>query len=410
MTAPLCRFCAAPLTQSFIDLGATPLANSYLSAADLEKPEARFPLHARVCTKCFLVQVDNAVPPDHIFSDYAYFSSYSAGWVEHARLYAEAMIRRYNLGPQSQVVEIASNDGYLLQHFAARGIPVLGVEPAANVAEVAVKKGIPTEVAFFGTASATRLKQQGHAADLMAANNVLAHVPDPNDFVAGFAILLKPTGVMNVEFPHLLRLMEQVQFDTIYHEHYSYLSLLYVEQLFARHGLAVHDVEELTTHGGSLRLHAAPIAAQRTPGPGLAKVRADEARAGLDRASTYAGFQPRVEAIRAALLAFLRQAKAAGKTVAAYGAAAKGNTLLNFCGIGPDLIAYVVDRSTAKQGRYLPGSHIPVFAPERLAATRPDYVLILPWNLQAEIMHEMAHIRDWGGRFVVAIPAVKTLD
>lgn len=402
-----CRSCGAPLQRTFIDLGGTPLANSYVRPEDADRPDAVYPLHARVCDSCFLVQVDDVVPPEEIFSEYAYFSSYAASWVEHARRYAEGMIARFGLSPSSKVLEIASNDGYLLQHFLPPGIPVLGIEPAANVAEAARARGVATEVAFFGRATAERLRAGGHAADLMAANNVLAHVPDINDFVAGVPILLAPQGVWTIEFPHLLNLMEQVQFDTIYHEHYSYLSLLAVERLFDRHGLRVFDVEELPTHGGSLRIFACHRGAAHREGEGLGRVRAREAAAGLDRPSTYDGFDPKVRAIKAGLLDFLHGAKAAGKTVAAYGAAAKGNTMLNYCGIDGDLIAYVVDRNPVKQGRLLPGSRLPIHGPERIAATRPDYVLILPWNLRTEISREMADIRSWGGRFVVAVPRLE---
>lgn len=408
---PTCNFCGAELTDTFVDLGEMALANSYLAEADLAKPEPRYPLHARVCRSCLLVQVDLVVPAEEIFSDYAYFSSYSESWVAHARAYAQMTARRFGLGPESLVAEVASNDGYLLKHFLAAGIPVLGIEPAANVAKVAEGNGVRTAVAFFGRETAARLKADGFAADLMAANNVLAHVPDLNDFVGGFPVLLKPDGVLTFEFPHLLNLMNEVQFDTIYHEHFSYLSLLAVEKILGAHGMRVFDVEELPTHGGSLRVFAChEDSAIHVACPGLAAVRAKEKDAALDRIETYAGFEAKVLAVREALLDFLRTTRAGGKTVAAYGAAAKGNTLLNYCGVGADLIPIVVDRSTAKQGRYLPGSHIPIFAPEKIAGEKPDYVLILPWNLRAEIMSEMAHVKDWGGRFVTAIPTLRILD
>lgn len=408
---PRCNFCGASLTDTFVDLGAMALANSYRSEADLAKPEPAYPLHARICRSCFLVQVDSVVPAEEIFSDYAYFSSYSESWVAHARAYAQSTAGRFNLGPESLVAEVASNDGYLLKHFVDAGIPVLGIEPAANVAQVAQENGVRTEVAFFNRDTAERLKAQGLAADLMAANNVLAHVPDLNDFVGGFPVLLKPEGVLTFEFPHLLNLIGEVQFDTIYHEHYSYLSLLVVEKILGAHGMWVFDVEELPTHGGSLRVYAChkDCAAHRE-GPGLATVRAKEKDAALDRLDTYAGFEPRVMAVREALLEFLRTAKAEGKTVAAYGAAAKGNTLLNYCGIDSDLVPFVVDRSAAKQGRYLPGSRIPIFGPEKIAEEKPDYVLILPWNLRDEIMAEMRHVASWGGKFVTAIPELRILD
>ena len=408
--APRCHFCAAPLTLSLVDLGVTPLANSYLAPEHLARPEPQFPLHARVCNSCRLVQVEAAATPEDIFGHYAYFSSYSTSWVEHARRFTEMARERWGLGPASKVVEVASNDGYLLRHFVAAGIPVLGVEPAANVAESARAVGVATEVAFFGLETAKRLKEAGHAADLLAGNNVFAHVPDINDFVAGLACLLKPEGVISLEFPHLLKMMTEIQFDTIYHEHFSYLSLLTTERILAAHGLRVFDVAELPTHGGSLRIMACHAGCSRhAEGPGLAKVRADEAAASLDRDEGYQGFAPKVEAVRTGLLAFLRQAKAEGKTVAAYGAAAKGNTLLNYCGVGADLISCVVDRNPHKQGCFMPGSRIPIHDPAKLAELRPDYVLILPWNLKDEITQQMAEIRGWGGRFVIAIPALTIL-
>lgn len=410
-TAPKCRFCGAALEHTFVDLGATPLANSYLAAADLRSPETRYPLHARVCHQCFLVQVESVVPPEEIFSDYAYFSSYSKSWVEHARRFAEASITRFGLAADSRVVEVASNDGYLLRHFVAAGIPVLGIEPAANVAEVAIAAGVPTEVRFFGTTTAGDLRDRGFAADLLIGNNVLAHVPDLNDFVAGLAILIKPRGVISMEFPHLLQLMDRVQFDTIYHEHFSYFSFLTVERVFDHSGLAIFDVEQLSTHGGSLRIYACrkDTHAYMTT-PAVADLRSVERSAGLDTLQAYSGFAQRVESVKAGLLDFLQNAKATGNTVVAYGAAAKGNTLLNTCGIDGALIEYVVDRSPHKQGYYLPGSHLRILAPERIFESRPAFVLILPWNLQREIMASMAGIREWGGCFVVPIPNLKVLE
>ena len=406
-----CRFCGHAPLESFLDLGSTPLANSYLDAAALQRPEPCYPLHAWLCPECLLVQVPAVVPAEAIFADYAYFSSYAASWVEHAARYAAMARLRFSLGPRSEVVEIASNDGYLLRHFVAAGVPVLGVDPAANVAAAAIEAGVPTEIAFFGCATAERLRQAGHAADLLVANNVLAHVPDLNDFVAGLARMLKPAGVLTVEFPHLFQLMREVQFDTIYHEHFSYFSLLAAEKIFAAHGLCLFDVDQLPTHGGSLRLYAQRAdAPRRREGEGLRRVRALEAAAALHDAASYRGFQPKVTAIKDALLAFLRQAKREGKAVAAYGAAAKGNTLLNFCGIGTGLIAYAVDLNPHKQGRFLPGSHIPIVAPGRIGETRPAYILILPWNLEAEIRRQMADVARWGGRFVTAIPAVRVLE
>jgi len=410
MAMPHCRFCNAPLRLSLVDLGAMPLANSYLTAEQLAAPERRYPLHARVCQACRLVQVDVAVPPQEIFSDYAYFSSVAASWVEHARRFAAMARARWNLGKGSKVVEVASNDGYLLRHFVDVGVPVLGVEPAANVAAVAAGNGIPTEIAFFGRETAQRLRAAGHEADLIVGNNVLAHVPDINDFVAGLALLLKPAGVVSLEFPHLLNLLAGVQFDTIYHEHFSYLSLLTVERILAAHGLKVFDVEELPTHGGSLRVLACrKEAAAYSPGAGLTKVRGDEHAAQLDDDVVYRGFAPKVAATRDTLLAFLRRAHGEGKTVAAYGAAAKGNTLLNYCGIGADLVGYAVDRNPHKQGRFLPGSHLPILAPDALFERKPDYVLILPWNLRAEITAQLTRVQDRGGRFVIAIPSTVVL-
>jgi len=407
---PVCRSCGAPLTTTFVDLGETPLANSYVTAEDVAQGrERRFPLHARVCGKCFLVQVDDPVEPEAIFSDYAYFSSISDSWVEHARRYAEAMIARFRLGPHSLVVEIASNDGYLLQHFLAAGVPALGVEPAANVAAAAVAKGVPTEVAFFGRVTAERLAARGIHADLIAANNVLAHVPDIRDFLAGFATLLAAEGVATFEFPHLLNLIRDVQFDTIYHEHFSYLSLIAVEAAFAATGLRAFDVEALPTHGGSLRLYACRADAGHRETERLAALRATERGAGLDRLDAYRGFAPRVEAVKRDFLAFLAAARADGKRVAAYGAAAKGNTFLNVCGVGAADIDCVFDRSPAKQGKLLPGSHIPILSPERLAEARPDYLVVLPWNLIDEIRDQTQAIAAWGGRWVVALPRLRVL-
>lgn len=409
MPVPTCRFCSTPLRHVFLDLGQQPAANSYVRPGR-EADERRFPLTVRLCEACFLVQADAPVAPDAIFSDYAYFSSFAESWVEHARRYADHMRQQLTLGPHSLVIEIASNDGYLLQHFVAEGVPVLGIEPAANVAAVAQKRGIATRVAFFGTATARALASEGLAADLMAANNVLAHVPDIGDFCAGFAILLKDNGVATFEFPHLANLIAKVQFDTIYHEHFSYLSLLAVEHVFAASGLKAVDVEVLTTHGGSLRVHAVKTGNPRTPSPALIAMRQHEHEAGLDQIATYDGFPARVEAVKEAFRAFLRQAVSAGKKVAAYGAAAKGNTFLNACGVSAHDIICVFDRSDAKQGRLLPGSHIPILAPPMLASIKPDYLVILPWNLADEIMQQMASLREWGGRFVTAVPDLKIHD
>lgn len=412
MTVPNCRFCKTPLTQDFIDLGDQPLANAYLTPAQLAAgTEKAYPLHARVCPSCFLVQADDPVAADEIFDEgYAYFSSYSESWVAHARRYAEAMTTRWGLGPQSLVIEVASNDGYLLQHFHKAGIPVLGIEPTANTAEAAVKIGVPTEVAFFNDETGRSLKARGIAADLMAGNNVLAHVPDIDGFVAGFQHVLKPQGVLTFEFPHLLNLIELVQFDTIYHEHYSYLSLLAVERVLRANGLRPFDVELLPTHGGSLRLFCAHQASDHVETPALAALRDREAKAGLGTLATYGGFTARVEAVRADFLKFLAKARAEGKKVAAYGAAAKGNTFLNYCGVGTDDIVASFDANPHKQDRFLPGSHIPIHAPSKVAEIRPDYLVIMPWNLKDEIMGQLAYISEWGGRFVTASPDTRILD
>lgn len=409
MSASTCRICSAPLTRTFVDLGMSPLSNAYLSAEQLDRMEPFYPLHAFVCDRCLLVQLREYETPENIFTDYLYFSSFSDSWVEHARRYAVAMTQRFGLTSQSLVVELASNDGYLLQHFQAASIPILGVEPAQNVAQVAELAGITTVVDFFGVRLAQRLRDEGRQADLVVANNVLAHVPDLNDFVAGIPRILKPQGVWTVEFPHLLRLMQHNQFDTIYHEHFSYFSLLAVESALERHGLRVFDVEEMPTHGGSLRVFACLVNAAHARTHAVSALREMECEAGLHRVESYASFGERVEATKRGLLQFLIEARNAGKRVVGYGAPAKGNTLLNYCGIRQDLLDYTVDRSPHKQGRFLPGTHIPIFAPERIGETRPDYVLILPWNLRDEIMAQMAHAREWGARFVVPIPAVEVL-
>lgn len=399
-----CRFCKTHLTDLVLDLGEQPFSNSYVTPG-AQAHERRYPLCVWVCGRCLLVQTDFDAPADEIFSaDYAYFSSYSTSWVEHARRYADAMATRFGLHAGSLVVEVASNDGYLLQHFVARGIPVLGVEPTRGTAEAAIAKGVRTRVAFFGEAFATALKSETGGADLIAANNVLAHVPDIADFTRGFAALLKPDGVATFEFPHVQRLLEGLQFDTIYHEHYSYLSLHAVETIFAAAGLRVFDVEELPTHGGSLRVYAARKDSRHTIVPRVAQIRQAERAAGLQTTAGYGALAPRVGRVREAFNAFLGEARASGKTVAAYGAAAKGNTLLNYCGTGIRDIAFVADANTAKQGKLLPGSHIPIVSPAELLARKPDYVVILPWNLKVEIAEQMKSIRAWGGKFVIAIP------
>ena len=410
-SAPTCRFCRAPLTRTFLDLGDQPLANSYLTPEQLAAGgERSYPLHTRVCDRCFLVQADHGVPAEAIFDEgYAYFSSFSSGWVEHARRYAEAMSERFGLGPDSLVVEVASNDGYLLQHFLAMDVPVLGIEPTANTAEAARAKGIRTDVVFFNADTGQALAARGDRADLMAANNVLAHVPDLNEFVGGFRHVLKPEGVLTFEFPHLLNLIEKVQFDTIYHEHFSYLSLVAVERVLAAKGLRAYDVEALWTHGGSLRLYCCRAEAGFAETGALQAMRRAETAAGLDRIETYAGFTEKAEAVRTGFLAYLADARRAGRKVAAYGAAAKGNTFLNYCGVGPGDIVAVFDRNPHKQGKRLPGSHIPILPPGAVSELRPDDLLILPWNLRDEIMEQLAYIREWGGRFVIAAPHVEIL-
>jgi SAM-dependent methyltransferase len=410
---PDCRSCGAPLRHTFVDLGEQPLSNGFLTREQLEAgDDPRYPLHARVCDQCLLVQVDEVVPADVIFSDnYAYFSSYSQSWLEHAARYAESATERVGLDSSSQVIEVASNDGYLLRNFVAAGIPVLGVEPSANVAEVAITAGIPTDVEFFGTEHAQAIRERGLAADLVVANNVFAHIPALNDFTAGLAAVLKPEGVLTIEVQHLLPLMERVEFDTIYHEHYYYYSLLAAQPVLARAGLRVFDVEQLPTHGGSLRMWVSLEGAAETwpQTESVERVLDSERAAGLDSIETYAAFAPRVEQVLDELRSFLRDARGEGARVAAYGAAAKGNTLLNSAGVGPDDVAYVLDRSPHKQGLFTPGSHVPVFDPEHVQTDRPDYLLLLAWNLRDEITQQMAHVRDWGCRFVVPVPHLEVI-
>lgn len=408
---PQCRFCGHRLSEVFADLGMSPLCESYISPEQLNAMEPFYPLRVYVCDACFLVQLEEFVAPAAIFTEYAYFSSYSDSWVEHARRYTEQMRKRFGLDRSRQVMEIASNDGYLLQHFVAAEIPVLGIEPAENVARAAIARGVRTISCFFGRESAARIKAQYGAPDLLLGNNVLAHVPDINDFVAGMKLLLKPDGVITMEFPHLMRLMELNQFDTIYHEHFCYLSFTTVVRIFATHGLTVFDVEELPTHGGSLRIYARHEADSGKPvGPRVAELLATESDKGYERIETYAAFEERVRATKRALLAFLLDAKQRGKRIVGYGAPGKGNTLLNYCGIRADFLDFTVDRNPYKQGKYTPGTHIPILAPERLMEERPDYVLILPWNLKDEITQSLAGIRAWGGRFVVPIPTVQVLE
>lgn len=403
-----CRSCSATLERTFVDLGMSPLANSYIKPDQLDQMESFYPLYVYVCEKCLLVQLKQFSTPYDIFSDYAYFSSFSDSWLAHAKAYVDMIVGRFGLDRSSKVVEIASNDGYLLRNFVSRGISVLGVEPASNIAEVAKQKGIPTKVAFFGESTARDVAADGWAADLIIGNNVLAHVPDLNDFVRGLKVLLKPTGLITMEFPHLLQLMQQNQFDTIYHEHFSYFSFLAVEQVFARHGMTLFDVEELSTHGGSLRIYACHHDDRSKPVQARAKeLKSREETAGFGRLSHYLSFGPRVEATKRKLLSFLISAKQEGKHVVGYGAPAKGNTLLNYCGVRTDLIDYTVDRSPHKQGHFLPGVHVPIYKPERVRDTRPDYLLILPWNIREEVMEQMSYVREWGGKFVVPIPEVQ---
>jgi hypothetical protein len=402
-----CRLCGAKLTRTFVDLGMSPLCESYVLQEQLDDPETFYPLHVRLCDSCLLVQLPAYVSGEDIFSDYAYFSSYSDSWVAHAKLYAETMIGQRGLTRDSLVTEVASNDGYLLQHFQAEGIPVLGVEPAANVAEAARARGIPTEVQFLGADTGRQIAKQHGRADLVAANNVFAHVPDIRGFAAGLRALVKDDGLVTLEFPHLLRLIERRQYDTIYHEHYSYLSLLTSSRALATAGLQVVDVEELDTHGGSLRVHARPDDAAGEPTEQVKAVLAAEEAAGLHTVTGHQEFAPAVLKIKSDLLDFLLTAAREGRSVAGYGAPGKGNTLLNHCGIRSDLLSYTVDRSPVKQGRYLPGTHIPIYAPERLAETRADYVLVLPWNLRQEISSQLGYIRSWGGRLVFPIPELE---
>jgi len=405
--AKRCRFCGAGLHRTFADLGMSPLCETYPSHEELNRGEVYYPLHTYVCEQCFLVQLEEYESPESIFSDYPYFSSYSDSWLKHAENYCTKIIGRLGLGERSSVVEVASNDGYLLQYFVRERVPVLGIEPAANVAKVAVEKGVPTLVRFFGAQLARELAAEGRTADLLLGNNVLAQVPDLNDFVEGLSILLKPAGVLTLEFPHLLRLIERNEFDTIYHEHFSYFSLLTTKRILERYGLKIFDVEELTTHGGSVRIYACRQEDQtHNVEPAVCELIVDEEKAGLDRAEAYDGFARQVKETKLSLVEFLLSAAREGKSVAGYGAPGKSATLLHYCGIGKDLIEYTVDRSPYKQGRFLPGTHIPISHPDRIRETKPDYIVILPWNLKDEIIEQLQFIRDWGGRFVVPIPKV----
>jgi len=403
-----CRFCDNELTYIFADLGVSPLANAYLTPEQTNQMEPFFPLQAFVCEQCFLVQLPVFQSSEEIFSDYAYFSSYSDSWLEHARHYTDLMIERFGFSSVHQVIEIASNDGYLLRYFKAKGIPVLGIEPAGNVAEAAKKIGIPTRIEFFGERMAKKLADEGIYADLLIGNNVLAHVPDLNDFVKAMKAILKPQGVITMEFPHLMRLIEENQFDTIYHEHFSYFSFSSVKEIFSHHGLKIFDVDELPTHGGSLRIYACHLEDQsKASSKSVENLLRREDVDGFKDLNLYLTFNEKVKATKRSILSFMSQSKSEGKSIVGYGAPAKGNTLLNYCGIRKDYMDYTVDRSPHKQGYFLPGTHIPIYHPDKIKETKPDYIIILPWNLKDEIMQQMAHIREWDGRFVTLIPEVK---
>jgi len=401
-----CRFCGRPLRHSVVDLGMSPLCENYLTREQLKEPELFYPLHAYACHECLLVQVEEYVHGEEIFGgEYAYFSSYSDSWLAHARKYVEMIAEKLELTGKSFVVELASNDGYLLKNFVARGVPCLGVEPAENVAVAAMKQGVPTKVRYFGVETARRLVEEGHRADLLIANNVLAHVPDLNDFVGGMKIILDPHGVATIEFPHLVRLIEGNQFDTIYQEHYCYFSLLALQRVFAAHGMTIFDVDRLSTHGGSLRIYVRHTEEKTRPvADAVVEVRQEELDGGYDRMETYEAFAEKVAETKRKLLEFLIQAKRDGKHVAGYGAPGKGNTLLNYCGVREDFLDYVVDRNPYKHNKFLPGTHIPIFAPDKIAETKPDYVLILPWNLKDEISRQLEYVREWGAQLVVPIP------
>jgi len=406
-----CRLCGGVSLQSFVDLGTSPLANAFVDPAGLDAQEAHYPLHAHVCRDCLLVQLPPIEAPEVIFSHYLYFSSVSSSWLAHSRAFAERMISDLRLGERSRVVEVGSNDGYLLRFFREHDVPILGIDPAANVAEAATSQGVETLVRFFGSEVARELKESGRTADLLIGNNVLAHVPDLHDFLAGLKIVLKPEGTLSLEFPHLLCLLRENQFDTIYHEHFSYFSLQVVERALREHGLVVADVEQLPTHGGSLRVLARHAELRGVePTDRLLALRNLETEARLDRLEAYEGFEDRARAVKRLLVEFLTEARREGKSVLGYGAPAKGNTLLNYCGVRPELMPFTVDRSPHKQGFRLPGSRIPIRAPEAIRERKPDYLLILPWNLKGEIMEQMSSIRSWGGKFVVSIPTLEVLQ
>jgi hypothetical protein len=410
-SAAHCRFCQAPLRHTFVDLGMSPLCESYLTVDQLNAMEPFYPLHVMVCEECFLVQLEEYVSPEHIFTEYAYFSSYSDSWLKHSSNYVAMISERLGLGAQSLAVELASNDGYLLQYFVERGIPVLGVEPAVNVAKAAEEKGVSTLVKFFGCQTARQMVADGQAANLIIGNNVLAQVPDLNDFVGGIRIALKPEGVATLEFPHLERLMAESQYDTIYHEHFSYFSLITVEKIFSAHGLVLFDVDEIPTHGGSIRIYLRHVEDGSKPvAAAVVGLRERELAAGLDRMETYATFAEQVMESKRALLELLIRLRRAGKCIVGYGAPGKGNTLLNYCGVRTDFLEFTVDRNPYKQGRFLPGTHIPIYSPERIRERRPDYILILPWNLKTEIVAQLDYAREWGAKFIVPIPAARVLE
>ena len=406
-----CRFCQTQLRHTFVDLGMSPLSNAFLNPEQLDKKEPFFPLHAYVCEQCFLVQLEEFEQPEEIFSDYAYFSSYSESWLDHARQYTEMMIVRFSLNSSHQIIEIASNDGYLLQYFKENNIPVLGIEPAANVADVAIKKGIETRIQFFGMETASALRSESICGDLILGNNVLAHVPDLNDFVAGLKIALAKDGIITMEFPHLLNIIKEHQFDTIYHEHFSYLSFYTVDQVFNKHRLKIFDVEQIQTHGGSLRIFCCHEEDNTQEiSPRVNEIKQLELNSGLDQLDTYLDFTDKVQQTRQSLLDFIIKAKEQNKSIVGYGAPAKGNTLLNYCNINTDFIDYTVDRSPHKQGKFLPGTHIPVYPVERINETKPDYILILPWNLRDEIAQQLEYTNEWGCKLVLPIPETRILE
>ncbi len=403
-----CRFCNEPLTTKFVDLNISPLSNAFLKKEMLEEVEKKYPLCVYVCDNCFLVQISEFEKPENIFEDYAYFSSYSNTWLQHAENYVGMITKKNNLNEKNLVIEIASNDGYLLQYFKEKNIPILGIEPAVNVAKVATEKGIPTITKFFGITTANELKKNGKLGDLIIGNNVLAHVPDLNDFVKGLKILLKPTGVITLEFPHLLELIQQKQFDTIYHEHFSYFSFLVVQKIFLFHQLIIFDVDEISTHGGSLRIYVKHKENQKFEiTENVLNLIKKEKKFGLDKIDTYLNFQEKIELLKQQISEFLISINKESKTIVGYGAPAKGNTLLNYCQINRDIINYTVDKNIHKQGLFLPGTHIPIESPEKIKTTKPDYILILPWNLKDEIIQQMDFVRNWGGKFVTVIPEVK---